>query len=461
MARQVNSLTGRMRLAYQNVPQESELVVAILRTVLIFLAALAAALGTAGTIRPEMKLSILAAIVYNAALFILALLRIRIHGQRQAMLVLDILLVTAWVYFTWGTGLDAGPSPLVPFYYLVIVVGALWFGITGTLATAAGISALYLLLIFHFSGGDALAMVEAIYRQVIYLFLVGLAAGYVVDTHKREREQWARSQVLLAQYQERFRAAQEMYETLIPVQMPTVAGLELAARWRPALREGGGDFYDVVPLSDGRVMLIVADVAGKATHGVTKLPLFKAAFLAASQVWDDPGEILSRVNQIVYPQLQPDMFITACVLIIDQKRHTFLYANAGQDAPIFVRNRTRETVLLETGGLVLGIDRKATYPTEEQELEPGDTLCLYTDGITEARDAAGEEFGYQNLEARVLAGVAIGLSLESIVENIFEAVQQHAYRESRHDDTTLMMVRYRPEELETMAEGEAAAVKNG
>jgi sigma-B regulation protein RsbU (phosphoserine phosphatase) len=146
------------------------------------------------------------------------------------------------------------------------------------------------------------------------------------------------------------------------------------------------------------------------------------------------------------------MFISACVLIIDRQRHRLYYANAGQDPPIFVRNHTRETVLLETNGMVLGIDRNAAYPTEEQALEPGDTICLYTDGITEARDSSGEEFGYQNLEARVLAGVAIGLSMESIVENIFDAVQQHAHAESRHDDTTLMMVRYRPEELESPAE---------
>jgi len=452
-----------MRFAYQNVPQESELVVAIFRTVLIFLAALAAALGTATAIRMEMRVSIFAAIVYNAALFLLALLRIRIHGQRLVMLVLDVLLVTTWIYFTWGTGLDAGASPLVPFYYLIIIVGALWFGITGALTTAAGVSGLYLLLISHFSGVDALAMVEAIFRQVIYLFLVALAAGYVVDTHKRERELWARSQALLAQYQERFRAAQEMYELLIPAELPQVPGLELAARWRPALREGGGDFYDAIPLEDGRVMLAIADVAGKATRGVIKLPLFKAAFLAAAQVWDEPGQILSRVNHIVYSQLQPDMFISACVLVIDVPRRRLQYANAGQDPPIFIRNRTRESVLLETGGLLLGIDRNATYPTEEQVLETGDTLCLYTDGITEARDAGGEEFGYQNLEARVLAGVAIGLSLDSIVENIFDAVQQHAHAEGRHDDTTLLMVRYHPEELEhqAAAKGEAEVTVGG
>ena len=446
MARPVNTPTGPTRVAYQNVPQESELVVAIFRTVLIFLAAIAAALGANEVIRIEMRISIFTALVYNAIIFLLAIFRIRLRGQRPAMLALDMLLVTTWIYFTWGIGVDGLPSPLLPFYYILIIVGALWFGITGSLATAAGAAALYMLLIFQINGGEAFTLIDALFRQVIYFFLVALAAGYMVDTHKREREQWARTQVLLAQYQERFRAAQEMYELLIPAQLPQIPGLETAARWRPALREGGGDFYDVIPLPDGRVVVTIADVSGKSARGVTKLPIFKSAFLATAQVWDDPGQILSQVNRIVYPLLQPEMFISACVIVIDLKRGRLLFANAGQDAPIFVRNHTRETVLLETGGLVLGVDADAAYPSEEQQLEPGDTLCLYTDGITEARNPGGEEFGYQNLEARVMAGVAIDLSLEAIVANIFDAVQEHAHGERRHDDTTLMMLRYRPEE---------------
>jgi len=361
---------------------------------------------------------------------------------------LDVLLVTIWVFLTWREGIEYGPSPLLPFYYLTIIIGALWFGITGSLGTATGVAGLYLLLICHFNAGEAFELIDAIYRQVIYFFLVALTAGYVVDTHKREREQWARTQVLLAQYQERFRAAQEMYELLIPAQLPRIPGLAVSACWRPALREGGGDFYDMVLRPDRRVVVTIADVAGKATRGVTKLPIFKAAFMTAAQIWDDPGQILSQVNRIVYPQLQPDMFISACVMVIDPERGQLLFANAGQEAPIFVRSHTRGTVMLETGGLVLGIDADAIYPSEKQQLQPGDALCLYTDGITEARNPGGEEFGYQNLEARVIAGVAIDLSVEAIVDNIFTAVQEHAHGERCHDDMTLLLLRFHSEEAE-------------
>ena len=435
------------RLAYQHVPHESELVVAIFRTVLVFLAALAAALGANAATRGSIRISILAALCYNAVLIILALLRVRLRGQRQITLALDILLVTVWVLITWGRGAEQVPSPLFPFYYLIIIVGALWFGITGALTCAAATSLAYLLVIYGVSGGEALALVDAIFRQVVYLFLVGLAAGYVMDIHSREREQWARSQVLLAQYQERFRAAQEVYELLIPSSLPTVPGVELAARWRSALKEGGGDFYDAITLPDGRLVVAIADVSGKSTRGAMKLPLFKAAFLAVAQVHDDPGRMLGEVNRIVYPHLQPEMFISACVVVLDPAHHAFSYAGAGQDAPIFVRAHSHETVHLDNGGLLLGIDDQAYYTTETQRLEAGDTLCLFTDGISEARNPAGEEFGLANLEARVLAGVAIGLTAEAIAENVIEAIHQHAAGERRHDDMTLLILRNHQETL--------------
>ncbi len=452
MARAPENPVASARVTYHSVQQESEVVVAIFRTALILLAALAASLGVAEAPSLAMRASVLGALIYNFVVIYLALRRIRVRGQRQVMVLIDILLVTAWIYFTWGTGPDKAPSPLFPFYYQIIIMAALWFGVRGALTGTSLIAALYLLVVALMNDYDAMTLVDALYRQIVYLFLAALAAGYVVDTHKREREQWTRTQVLLAQYQERFRAAQEVYELLIPAQLPHIPGLEIAARWRPALQEGGGDFYDVIPLEHGRVVITIADVSGKSVRGAIKLPLFKAAFLATAQVWDDPGQVLSQVNRIVYPLLQPEMFITACVIMIDLEQRRLRYASAGQDPPVYLRAHAHEPVLLESGGLVLGIDEHAVYPMEEQTLEPGDTLCLYTDGITEARHPEEGEFGAQNLEARVQAGVAVGLSAEAIVDNIFEAVQQYTRGERHRDDMTLLVARYLPEGQDRMHE---------
>jgi len=446
MARIAKDPTTPAHAGYQNPQQESGLVVAIFRTAFIILAALTPLLGgTTSELGWAMRVSIIAAGIYNLVLVIIHWRRIHLHGQRPAMLIIDILLVSTWVYYTWSNGPGEVGSALFPLYYVIIIISALWFGVSGAFSAAAAISVIYLLITYQGSGHDPFMLIDALYRQIVYVFLIAVVAGYLVDIHKREREQWTRSQVLLAQYQERFRAAQEVYELLIPAEVPHIRGLDLAARWRPALQEGGGDFYDVIRLSDKRVVITIADVSGKHMRGAIKLPLFKAAFLATAQVWDDPGQVLSQVNRIVYPLLQPEMFISACVAVIDLEQHRLYYANAGQDPPVFVREHTRDTVLLETGGLVLGIDEHATYPTEEKVLEPGDTLCFYTDGVTEARNLSAEEFGYHNLEARVQSGVAVGLSADAIAENIFDAVNQYARGKARHDDVTLVVVRYLPE----------------
>jgi hypothetical protein len=439
------------RATTHSLQQESELVVAILRTALVLLAALSSLFGGLAqeslptlhvTVSVALRISVAFAVCYTAVVFIGYWSGWRPRGRRQIMAVLDMLLVSVWIYLTWHTGLREEGSPLFPFFYILVIINALWFGIAGAFISAGVAAALYLGVAYLASNLDALVLVEAMYRNVVYLFLTAIATGYLVDSHRRERDLWTRSQVLLAKYQERFRAAQEVYELLVPSTAPQVPGLEIGARWRPALQEGGGDFYDVIQVGKDRVVLAIADVAGKSMRGTIKLPLFKAAFLACAQVWSDPGEILSRVNRIVYPLLQPDMFISACVVVIDLAAHRLSYANAGQDPPLFVRERTSELVRMDSGGLVLGVDQDAAYPTAVQDLEPGDTLCLYTDGITEARDPAEFEFGEENLQARVQAGVGVGLSAKGIADIVFEAVNTHIHGAPHHDDMTLVVVRY-------------------
>jgi serine phosphatase RsbU (regulator of sigma subunit) len=437
----------RERPAFHNFQHESALVIAVVRVGIIILAVLAPWLTS---VSPENRRLIIAiatgAMVYNTALMVSEhLLKWHWRGRRLAMLAIDLLLTTAWVYLSWQTvESGGGGSPLFPLYYVVVLVGALWYGVPGALGTAGAVAVFYLPVLYRLSDSDPFQLIEGLFREIIYVFLVAIVAGYVVDTQRREREQWTRSQVLLAQYQERFRAAQEVYETLIPAKPPTVPGLELAARWRPALQEGGGDFYDAVVLPSGRVALAIADVAGKSARGAMKLPLLKAAFHAAAQVWEDPGDILTLVNRIVYEQLQPEMFITACVVVIDPATHMLAVARAGQDPPVVVRAADRDTLPVHAAGLVLGVDAKAVYVSETFALASGDTLCLYTDGITEARSPEGEEFGYQEVEARVQAAVARDWTADDIAENLFEAVAEHARGEARRDDATVLVVRCRP-----------------
>ncbi len=431
---------------YQDLLHESELVVAFVRMAMVALAVIVPSVaGINQDMRTGLQYSIGFALAYLLIFFALRQFRIVVPNARFFMLVLDGTLVLCWVMLTWQNTTGIAGSPLFPLCYVVVIIGALWFEAVGAMLTAAVITAAYLLIIFRISGDPQLLTV-AIYREVSFLFIIGILSGYLVDKQRRERVQQSQSRELLGQYQARFEAAQEVYEMLIPTAMPRVPGVELGTRWRPAMLEGGGDFLDAALLPDGRIAVTIADVSGKSLRGSLKLPIFKASFQACVQVWQDPGDILTQVNRMVYPTLQPDMFICACVAVIDPVEGTLSYANAGLDPPCYFSPASDFTIPLESGGLLLGIDDHAFYTTEQVYMRPGDTLCLFTDGVTEARNPTDEEFGTERLWAEVKACTQRDLSADGIAGEIFDSVNKFMGSAVRHDDLTILVLRFQPDD---------------
>jgi serine phosphatase RsbU (regulator of sigma subunit) len=430
----------------EDLVQESELVVAIIRTALIIIAMVApwkveASEGT----QHAMTVIIVSAAIYNVAVFVALVMNLRLPLRRVTMLAMDVVFVASWVVLTWQPGLGPGEaySPLFPYIYIVVCIGALWYRVTGALLTAVVLSIIYLLAI-HIRTDDPVTVVDALFRDVVYVFLLAITAGYMADVLLRRQTQYIAAQKLLQQYQERFRVAQEAYETLLPMEPPVIPNLEIATRWEVAFREGGGDFYDVIRLDHQRTLFVIADVSGKATRGARKLPLFKLTIQSVAQEEKDPGRILTRVNRNVFASLQPDMFIGACLIVIDTSTGTMTYANAGQDPPILVRRHSLDTVQLRTGGLVLGVTDDQEYQSKRLTLESGDVLCLYTDGFTEARNPEGREYGYPDLEGRIRAAVGIGLTAQAAADNLYQAVRDHVQDVTLHDDRALVIVRYLP-----------------
>lgn len=436
------------KVRYHILNHESELLAAILRAIFIILAAVTLIISDASNAGDIIRyISVSGLFVFNLFYIVMLINEVRLPDNRLYIIIVDVLLISSWVYSTWSINPGEIGSPLFAMYFVVLLFSAIWFGILGTLTTAFAIAGIYMAISFFASGSNPYILLDIIFRHILYLLLVAVSAGYMVETHKRDRKQSARTQALVSQYEERFRAAQEVYEMLIPANAPQITGLELAARWRPALREGGGDFYDVIKINDQRVVITIADVAGKHSRGASKLPLFKAAFQACSQVWSDPADILQHVNGIVYPLLQPDMFISSSVVVIDLQQHTLAYSNAGHNPPVMIRGGDNSTVELNSGGILLGVNEVSNYPTETIPLKSGDLLCLYTDGITETQNPEGNQFGYENLAARIKSAVALKMPAEAIAENIYEAVSSHLNGGMRKDDLTLLIMRYSPEEL--------------
>ncbi len=189
--------------------------------------------------------------------------------------------------------------------------------------------------------------------------------------------------------------ARQIQETFIPKTLLAPPGWELDARWRTALQMGG-DFYDVIQLPDGRLGLFIADVADKGIPAALFMALTRTLMRAAVLQSNSPAEALRNVNDLLYPDCEQGMFVTAVYGALDPQTGLFTYANAGHNPPLWLHDGHID--LLARTGVALGVIERAEMFERCIELSAGDLLVFYTDGITEAFSAEGEIFGDQRLQ---------------------------------------------------------------
>jgi sigma-B regulation protein RsbU (phosphoserine phosphatase) len=216
-----------------------------------------------------------------------------------------------------------------------------------------------------------------------------------------EKGQIARKTRTIAEL-ERLRQSREFEETreiqsgLLPSTIPQIPGYEIAAEWQAA-RSVTGDYFDVLPLGDGKVAICIADVAGKGIPAAMVMSNLQAAIRASIGDGLRPDHLCARVNAMMCDNLAPGKFITFFYCILDSRDGTLTYTNAGHNPPILARG-DRQCLRLSQGGAVLGALPDWQYQWDQIRLQPGDRLVLFTDGLVEARSAEDEEFG----EARLI-----------------------------------------------------------
>lgn len=225
---------------------------------------------------------------------------------------------------------------------------------------------------------------------------------------------------------------------LLPATPPSIDGLDIAAFTQPC-RHAGGDYYDFFRLSDGRLAVVVGDVAGKGMPAALLMASLQARFQVLNEAEPDPAQLVERLNRITSTCCPGNRFITLFYCLIDPAGGGIHYVNAGHNPPLILR-RLGEAERLETGGLPLGVFPNSRYQAGLARLEPGDVLALYSDGVTEAaRPDTEDEFGEHRLAETVLA--AASQSAGEILECVRAAVGRHAGSISAGDDFTLVIVR--------------------
>ena len=235
--------------------------------------------------------------------------------------------------------------------------------------------------------------------------------------------------------------AREIQQSMLPRAAFRAPGIEAFGMTRPA-NTVGGDFYDIVPLPDGRVLLALGDVAGKGSPAALLMALLLAMMRTLIDEGLEGADLVSRLNvQIGRHSLPHSRFVTLFLSVLNPATGELSYVNAGQNPPLLRRgNGSYER--LRAGGMALGMFENATYTTGATVLEPGDVLVMYSDGITEAEDTFDQPFDEAGVQT-VVDGQGWA-SAKELGWALFEAVETHSRERRLLDDLTVLALRRLP-----------------
>jgi serine phosphatase RsbU (regulator of sigma subunit) len=231
--------------------------------------------------------------------------------------------------------------------------------------------------------------------------------------------------------------AREIQQSFLPERLPIHNGWDLDVLWKPA-REVGGDFYDVFDLPGNRLGLVIADVADKGMPAALFMTLVRTLIRATAREELSPSAVLEIVNDLLISDTKHGLFITVAYAIISLETGKIIFANAGHNLPLLIR-QTRQLEILETTGMALGVLEGIHIADLKIELNQGDFLIFYTDGVTEAFSPDGEMFGEQRLREFILSNECN--TAQQQLQAIDQAVQEFIGNFPYSDDITILTVR--------------------
>jgi serine phosphatase RsbU (regulator of sigma subunit)/anti-sigma regulatory factor (Ser/Thr protein kinase) len=233
-------------------------------------------------------------------------------------------------------------------------------------------------------------------------------------------------------FEQELEVARLIQQNFLPKELPDLPGWQVAAFYRPA-REVGGDFYDVIPLPDGRVGFVIGDVTDKGVPAALVMSATRSVLRASAQRLIEPGEVLERVNEHLCPDMPEKMFVTCLYGVLDPESGLLRFANAGHDLPYV---RTADGVIeLRARGMPLGLMPGMSYEEKEATLEPGDSVLLHSDGVLEAHDDERDMFGAPRLKETMGRGPGGREMIDHVLSSLAAFTGPDAEQE---DDITMV-----------------------
>jgi serine phosphatase RsbU (regulator of sigma subunit)/predicted ester cyclase len=275
----------------------------------------------------------------------------------------------------------------------------------------------------------SMAMHRIVGGKIVEEWSEGSGSAEVAEAHL-EQEVLKRERV-----EQDLRVARRIQQASLPKEVPKLEGWQIAPHYQPA-REVGGDFYDFHLLPEGRVGLVVGDATGKGVSAALVMSTTCGMLRLAAQSHSSPGQMLQGVNEVLFPNIPSNMFVTCFYAILDPKSGHLLYANAGHDLPYLHRNGEAEE--LRARGMPLGLMPKMSYEEKETTLHVGEATLLYSDGLVEAHDPEGEMFGFPRLRALIAEHGEERSLGDLLLEELYSFTGE---RWEQEDDITLLTLR--------------------
>lgn len=236
--------------------------------------------------------------------------------------------------------------------------------------------------------------------------------------------------------------AYEIQRILLPNTAPDVPGFQIAGINIPA-RQVSGDYYDYVTVDAQHTGVAIADVSGKGVPASLIMATCRSVLRSKAEDHLSPADVLHRVNAQIFPDIKEDMFISMAYVILEKNSPHVILSRAGHDAPLHYSARERTIKRINPPGMAIGIDTGGVFDRVTGDfsfsLEPDDCLILYTDGVTEALDAKGDEFGMERLVESILASAQDGAA--GIITRLTDELRTFIGTQAQHDDVTLIVIR--------------------
>jgi serine phosphatase RsbU (regulator of sigma subunit) len=264
---------------------------------------------------------------------------------------------------------------------------------------------------------------------------------YVIQRYLKQREQLDRTvRQQRDQLLQDVELAAQVQRMFLPIHRPSVRGLEIAGMMLPA-RGVSGDYYNYTPIDDHTLQIVIADVAGKGVPAALLMSATAAAVQLEAREKRDMLDVVNRLNSGLHSLSDSNHYVTLLLADIDARSQTLRYVNCGHNPAVLLRAKSHEVVPMNSSCFPIGMFDSEACAIDSASVTAGDVLVLYTDGVTEARDSRGEEFGLERLSALIRRGHT--LSADGLMNHILESVRDFSRDVGFDDDVTILVVKFK------------------